>query len=136
MLVAYLAGNRRAIRREVVDGRVNSGDKRLSEANLDLDLADHLRHTLHDLLAADDSGAIARQFGYALAVARAFENEIGDQRHRLGMVEPDPAPPSPLGDHRRDRHQELVLLARSQVHRVNHMALACQIGAVAICVGI
>ena len=44
MLVAYLAGNRRAIRREVVDGRVNSGDKRLSEANLDLDLADHLRH--------------------------------------------------------------------------------------------
>ena len=40
---------------------------------------------------ADHGGAVAHQFGDGLAVARAFQHIVGDQRHRLGVVELDAA---------------------------------------------
>src|ERR1700747_3636997 len=83
---------------------------------LDVDLADHLGNSLHDLLAPDNSSAVPHQLGHALAIASAFQHVICDQRHHFRVVELYPALRSTLSDHRRDRYQKLIPLAWGQVH--------------------
>jgi hypothetical protein len=61
-------------------------------------------------------GAFRHQFGDRAAVARAFENEIGDQRNGFRMIEFDAALEPPPRHHRCHGDQELVLLARSEMH--------------------
>ena len=53
------------------------------ERRLDLHVVDHLGDTIHHLRARDHLRAKLHQLGDGLAVARAFEDEIGDQRDRL-----------------------------------------------------
>src|SRR5262249_13109741 len=62
--------------------------------------------------------ACLHQLGDGLAVACAFDNEIRDQRHRLGMIELDAALAPPARDHRSHRDEQLVLFARSKVHKI------------------
>src|SRR3546814_9480982 len=42
---------------------------------------------LHELLARQHAGTVAHQFGDAAAIAGTFDDEIGDQRHGLGMIQ-------------------------------------------------
>ncbi len=56
------------------------------------------------------------QVGDAAAVARALDDEVGDQRHRFGMVQLHAALQPPARDHRGHADQQLVLLPRRQVH--------------------
>ena len=51
------------------------------------------------------------QFGHRAAVARAFDDEVGDDGDRLGMVELDAALQPAARHHGRHRDQELVLFA-------------------------
>jgi hypothetical protein len=96
----------------------------VGEGRLDLDLVDHLGHSLHHLLAADDRGASRHQLGDAPAVARTLEHVVGDQRDRLRVVQPDAALEPPARDHCGDRHQQLVLLPRGEIHGACPPALA------------
>ena len=56
------------------------------------------------------------QLGDAAAVARAFQDEIGDQRDRFGMVELDAALQPAARHHRGHGDQQLVLFARREIH--------------------
>jgi hypothetical protein len=54
--------------------------------------------------------------GTVTAVARAFHDEVGDQRHRFGVVELHAAFQPSARHLRGHRHQQLVLFAGRQVH--------------------
>jgi hypothetical protein len=68
------------------------------------------------LCAGDDMGAGFHQLGDGLAVARAFEDEIGDQRDRFRVVELDAALEASPRHHGGGGDQELVLFPRGQKH--------------------
>src|ERR1051325_9597330 len=88
----------------------------IRERRFDLNVVDHLGNAVHHLRASENMRAGLHQFGYGFAVARTFEDEIGDQRDRLRMVELDAtfeAAPSDDGSH---RNQELVLLPGGKIH--------------------
>ena len=94
------------------------GDKlgAIGKGRLDLDVVDHLGDALHDLVAGDDVGAGFHEVGDGAAVARALDDEVGDQRDGFRVVEPDAAL-QPLARHDRGhRDQQLVLFPGRQVH--------------------
>ena len=70
-----------------------------------------------DIVVGPGTEAIAHQLGHAAAVARALDHEVADQGDRLRVVQAHAARPPPARDLRRHRQQQLVLLAREQVHR-------------------
>src|ERR1043166_4350083 len=58
---------------------------------LDLDVVDHLGNARHHLVAPQHLRAGLHQLGHRAAVAGALDDEIGDDRNRLGVVELDAA---------------------------------------------
>ncbi len=68
-------------------------------------------------VAGQHVGAVLHQVGDGAAVARALHHEIADQRHRLRMVQLHAAGQPAAGHLRGHGDQQLVLLARGQVHR-------------------
>ena len=89
----------------------------VGEGRLDLDLLDDVGDAFHHLLAPQHVGAGLHQVGDRAAVARAFDDEVGDQRDRLGMVELHAALEAAAGDVGRHGDQQLVLFTRRQIHR-------------------
>src|ERR1043166_9143902 len=88
----------------------------VGKGRLDLDFVDHLGDAVHDLAARDHMRALLHQLGDRAPVARPFEDEIRDQRHRLRMVELDAAfEPAPR-HHGGHGDQQLVLFARGEIH--------------------
>src|SRR2546429_4027592 len=69
--------------------RMVNGDKlgAVGKGALDLHLLEHLRHSLHHAVAAEDVEACRHQVGDAPAVSNPLENLGGDQRQRFGIVE-------------------------------------------------
>ena len=68
----------------------------VGESRLDLDVVQHLRHTVHDVLTGEYLAARGHQFGDAAPVTRPLEDVIGDDRHGFGMIQfQTPALPSP-----------------------------------------
>src|SRR5438128_5647301 len=65
------------------------GDKlrAVRERRLDLHVVDHFGDSVHHLRAREHPRAGLHQFGHGLPVARAFKNEIGNQRDGFRMVE-------------------------------------------------
>src|SRR5262245_60779036 len=88
----------------------------VGKRRLDLNLMDHLGNAVHHLLAREHVGAGFHQLGDGPAVARALDDEVGDQRHRLRVIELDPALEPPASYHGRHGDQQLVLFARGEVH--------------------
>ena len=88
----------------------------VGECRLDLDVVDHLWDALHHLGAGEHMGAVAHEIGDAFAVARAFQDEIGDQRHRFRVVELDAALEPAARHHGGHGDQQFVLFARRQIH--------------------
>ena len=88
----------------------------VGKRRLDLDVVDHLRDAVHALRAGDDLRARLHQFGYGTAVARALDDEVGNDGDRLGVVELDAALQPAARHHGRHRYQELVLFAGRQIH--------------------
>src|SRR5882757_7572910 len=56
-----------------------------------LDVVDHFGNAIHHLRAGDHLRAGLHQFSDGAAVARALDDEVGDDGDRLGMVELDAA---------------------------------------------
>ena len=59
----------------------------VGKSRLDLDVVDHRGDAVHHLIGGDHMRARLHQLGHGAAVARALDDEIGDERHRLGMIE-------------------------------------------------
>src|SRR3954470_3934258 len=98
--------------------RLMHGDEfgAIRERRFDLDVVDHFWDAIHHLRAGNHLRARLHQFGDGAAVARALDDEVGDDGDRLGMVELDAALEPAARHHGRHRDQELVLFAGRQVH--------------------
>src|SRR3984893_5124326 len=88
----------------------------VGKRRFDLDVVDHLGDPIHALRTGDDLRAGLHQFGHGAAVARALDDEIGNDRDGFRMVELDAALQPPSRHHRRHRDQKLVLFAGRQIH--------------------
>src|SRR5262245_49272614 len=73
--------------------RLGHGDEfgPVRKCRLHLDVVDHLRDSLHHLRAGQDLGAGLHQVGDRAAIARPFNDEVGDEGDGLGMVQLDAA---------------------------------------------
>ena len=69
-------------------------------------------------VARDDVGAGLHQVGDGAAVAGALDDEVGDERDRLGVVELDAALEAPARHHGGHGDEQLVLLAGGEIHDV------------------
>src|SRR6185437_9483424 len=60
--------------------RIVDGDElgAIGECRFDLEVVDYLGDAFHDLLPSQHLGAGLHQLGDGLAVARAFQDEVGD----------------------------------------------------------
>src|SRR2546428_13325333 len=74
----------------------------------DLDLVEHLRHTLHHVAAVQYGDAEGHEVGDAPAVADALEHFGGDEGQGFRGVELESPPAPPARDLRRGGEQELV----------------------------
>src|SRR6185437_14489414 len=83
--------------------RIVHGDELgpVGERRFHLDVVDHFRNAGHHLRAREHMRAGLHELGDGPAVPRAFHDEIGDQRHRLRMIELDAALEPSARDHRR-----------------------------------
>src|ERR1700730_1916955 len=88
----------------------------IGERRFDLYVVDHFGNAVHHLLAREHMPACFHQLRDGLAVARAFDDVVGDKRHRLGMIELDASLEPPPSHHRSHGNEQLVLLARGQIH--------------------
>ena len=96
--------------------RVVDGDElgAVREGGLDLDVVQHLGHAVHDVVAAEHLATADHQLGDGAAVAGAFEQVVGDDRDRFGMVEPQTARLSTARQFGRVGEQQAVLFVRGQ----------------------
>src|SRR3954469_24657314 len=86
------------------------------EGAFHLHLGDHFRDSFHHFGAAEDAAPQIHQFGNAASVADEFEKLRRQERHRLGKVQAQAASKPLLGEEARLVKEELVDLARGQVH--------------------
>src|SRR5690606_34332092 len=86
------------------------------KGRFDLHIVDHLRDTLHDLVAAQHLRARLHQLRDAPTIARTLDHKIRDERDRFGMVELHATLETATCDIGCHGDQQLVLLARREVH--------------------
>ncbi len=86
------------------------------ESRLDLNVVDEGGDAVHDLVGPHHMGAGLHQVGDRSAVARALDDEVGDQRDGLGIVQLDAALEPASRDHGGHGDEQLVLFARRQIH--------------------
>src|SRR5215471_9715820 len=94
------------------------------ESRFNLNFRNHFGYAIHHLRARDDMRAFLHELGYRAPVACAFENEIGDERDGLRVIELDAALEAASRHHRRRGDQKLILFARCQIHWAD---LACKL---------
>src|SRR5436190_7623296 len=103
----------------------------IGECRLHLDVMNHLGDAIHHLIARKHVSARLHQLGNGLAVARAFENEIGDQRHAFRMIELDAAVEAAARYHRSHGNQQLVLFTWGKMHATRSTRFNSPTGAAA-----
>src|SRR5258705_4661742 len=94
------------------------GDKlgAVGKGRFHLNIVDHFRNPRHHLRPGQHLRAGLHQIGHGAAVARALDDEIGNDGDGFGMVELDAALQPPSRHHGRHRNQKLVLFAGRQIH--------------------
>ena len=88
----------------------------VGEGRLDLDVVDHRGDPVHHLVGGEHMRAGLHQFGDRAPVARPLDDEVGDQRDRLRVIELDAALEPPARHHRRHGDQKLVFFPGRQIH--------------------
>ena len=63
----------------------------IRKGRFDLDVMDHFGNAVDHLRPREHVRALFHQLGDGLAVVRAFDDEIGDERHTLRVIELDAA---------------------------------------------
>ena len=88
----------------------------IGERPLDLDLANNLGNSVHDGVGREHIGSERHDLGHCPTVADHFEDLGGDERDRLGVIQLQTPRASSSGELAGRKNQELVDLARGQVH--------------------
>src|SRR3990172_446065 len=84
--------------------------------SFNLDLLQHLRHALHDLLTMKEMDPLRHELGDALAIPNPFKDLRSDQGQRLGVVQLEAARSPPPRHFSGGEDQQLLLLTRRQMH--------------------
>src|SRR4051794_10741688 len=90
----------------------------VAEDRLDLDPRDERPHALQDVVLAQDVIGLGHDLGVAQAVAGQLADAVGDDRGRLGLVEPQAALAAPSRELGGEEEQQAVLLLGQQPHRL------------------
>src|SRR5262249_18277416 len=77
--------------------------------------------SFHDLLAGQDLAPFGPQFGNGLAAACSLHDEVRDERDAFRVVELDASRQATPGDHRRQRHDQLVSFPGCEIHEDDHI---------------
>src|SRR5262249_3834323 len=88
----------------------------VGEGGFDVDLLDHVGDAVHELIASQRLPALRHELGNRLAISGPFEDDIGDQRDALRVVQLEASCESPPSDDRGNRDHELVPFAWREVH--------------------
>src|SRR5260221_2889926 len=91
----------------------------VGKRGLDLDVGNHLRHAFHHVVALEERRAPAHGLLRAAAFARAFHQRGADVGHRFRVIELESLALPPLGEQAGGEYQELVLLARRELHALS-----------------
>ena len=86
------------------------------ESGLDLDVVKHLGDALHDVVSTEHPATADHQFGDGASVAGAFEQVVGEDRDRFGVVEFQAARLSTSRQFSGVGQQQAVLFVRGQKH--------------------
>ena len=76
----------------------------------------HLGNAVHTLVSRNHMRAGFHQVSHRFAVTRTFNNKVGDQRHRLGVIQLHPTRQPFARDHGRNTDKKLVLFSWCQFH--------------------
>nr|GEU28209.1 hypothetical protein [Tanacetum cinerariifolium] len=95
----------------------------VGESGFHLDVRDHFGDAVHDVLARQDGLPFGHQLRHGLAVARTFHDGARDQRHRLGIIEFQPARQAPFGHDAGGENEQLVFFSWSQFHGMSSSCL-------------
>src|SRR6185437_16045523 len=87
------------------------------KSGFNLNFRNHFGYAVHHLRTGDDVRTFLHELGDRASVARAFENEIGDERDSFRVIELDAALEPASRHHRRHGDQKLIFFARCQIHR-------------------
>src|SRR5882757_1077866 len=100
------------------DGLVNADQLgAIRKGGLHLDLPNHLRHAVHDLVTCQYVCAGLHEVGNRASVPRAFHDRIADERHGLRVIQLNTTLQAPPRHHGSHGDQQLVELSRSQIHQ-------------------
>src|SRR5215831_13572998 len=83
-----------------------------------LHLVKHLGDAFHDLSPSQHLAALGPELGHGFPIARSFQNEVGDQRDTLWVVELDPSGQPLAGDDGGERNHQLVSFTWRKIHEL------------------
>ncbi|RFC44223.1 MAG: hypothetical protein DVB28_001159 [Verrucomicrobia bacterium] len=86
------------------------------ERCLHLNVVDHIRNALHDILTFEESGAETHEIWNRPAVARSFKYLVREDRYGLRVIEFKASRLAPPGEVCRNDDEEFFLLAGREVH--------------------
>src|SRR5262245_40479328 len=89
----------------------------VGEGGFDVDLLDHVGDAVHELIASQYLPALRHELGNRFSISGPLEEDIGDQRDALGIIQLEASREPPPSDDRGDRDHELVPFAWREVHR-------------------
>src|SRR5262249_43495599 len=86
------------------------------KCGFNLNLANHLRNAVHDMIASENPPALGNELGNRLSITSALHDGIGDQRDAFGIIELQ-APREPASrNHRCEGDHQLVSFTRCKIH--------------------
>ena len=88
----------------------------IRKGRLYLYIVNHLGNAVHTLVSRNHMRAGFHQVSHRFAVTRTFNNKVGDQRHRLGVIQLHPTRQPFARDHGRNTDKKLVLFSWCQFH--------------------
>src|SRR5262245_24925460 len=89
----------------------------VGECGLHVDLLDHVGDAVHELIASQYLRALRQELGNRPSIAGAFQNDVGDQRDALRMIQLEASCQAPPSDDRGERDQQLLPFPWHEVHR-------------------
>src|SRR5687767_3358005 len=94
----------------------------VGEGALDLDLVNHVRYPVSHVYRPEQLAPEIHELRDGTTVANEFEQLCRDQRHRLRMVQPDPAREPLLREKASLMEHQLVDFTRCQMHSLTTSA--------------
>jgi hypothetical protein len=100
--------------------RMMNGDelRAIGKGGFGLHVVNHLGDTFHHIGLREDGRAEAHQFRHRLPIAGAFEDLVGDDRDRFGIIQLQSPLLTPARKVGGDHDEKFFLVARREMHGV------------------